>query len=168
MCHQVVEIMDLFQSNKQSRNLFRQRRHKNQNTESLSTGENKGSIEDLAGVLKQLLTKAAKGDDQETEIKKIIDVIPSNNKYEAKSEKSDQTNEKEKVRKKHKNDHDSRDSDSDRSLSPLPPKLPVYSGEPKSTSWQSFIAKFDRIANRKYGQRIRSFIVCLIVCQKRH
>ena len=121
------------------------------NTERVSTGENKGAIEELAGVLKQLLTKAAKGDDQETEIKRIIEVIPSSNKYEAKSEdkKSDQTNDKERGRKKHKNDHVSHDSDSDRSLSPLPPKLPVFSGEPKSTSWQSFIAKFDRIASRK-------------------
>ena len=40
-------------------------------------------------------------------------------------------------------------SRSDRSLSPLPPKLPIFSGEANGQSWQSFIAKFDRIAKRK-------------------
>lgn len=139
----------------------------NQNAHSVpvARGEN-SSIEELTGVLRQLLTKA-EGNNQETGIEKILKAIPPNNKYVAKAEndqtkRSDQTNEKERGRsKKRKNEHD---SDSDRSLSPLPPKLPVFSGEPKTTSWQSFIAKFDRIAKRKKwsdGKKLYRLFDCL-------
>ena len=89
----------------------------NQNAHSVpvARGEN-SSIEELTGVLRQLLTKA-EGNNQETGIEKILKVIPPNNKYVAKSEndqikRSDQTNEKERGRSKmRKNEHD---SDSDR------------------------------------------------------
>ncbi|MCG8034644.1 MAG: hypothetical protein JAZ03_21075 [Candidatus Thiodiazotropha taylori] len=46
-------------------------------------------------------------------------------------------------------DSDSSDGDSDRSLSPLPPKMEVFSGDLKGPTWSSFITKFDRISRRR-------------------
>ena len=39
-------------------------------------------------------------------------------------------------------------TDSDRSLSPLPPKLQIFSGDPTKGWWSSFIMQFERIAIR--------------------
>ena len=39
-------------------------------------------------------------------------------------------------------------TDSDRSLSPLPPKLQIFSGDPTKGRWLSFIMQFERIAIR--------------------
>ena len=39
-------------------------------------------------------------------------------------------------------------TDSDRSLSPLPPKLQIFSGDPTKGRWSSFIMQFERIAIR--------------------
>ena len=39
-------------------------------------------------------------------------------------------------------------TDSDRSLSPLPPKLQMFSGDPTKGRWSSFIMQFERIAIR--------------------
>ena len=44
--------------------------------------------------------------------------------------------------------NDSESSSSDRSLSPLPPKLQEFSGDPNKTSWSGFIIKFERTALR--------------------
>ena len=44
---------------------------------------------------------------------------------------------------------DSSDEGSDRSLSPLPPKMEVFSGDSKGPTWLSFITKFHRIARRR-------------------
>ena len=38
-------------------------------------------------------------------------------------------------------------SSSDRSMSPLPPKLQNFSGDPTKGSWSSFFIKFERIAD---------------------
>ena len=46
-------------------------------------------------------------------------------------------------------DSESSDGESDRSVSPLPPKMEVFSGDPKGLTWSSFISKFDRIAKRR-------------------
>ena len=44
---------------------------------------------------------------------------------------------------------ESSDGESDRSVSLLPPKMEVFSGDPKGLTWSSFISKFDRIAKRR-------------------
>ena len=52
--------------------------------------------------------------------------------------------------------------DIDRSLSPLPSKLPVFSGEPKTTSWQSFIAKFRQNCKKENKWSSEKKLVSLI------
>ena len=58
----------------------------------------------------------------------------------------------------------SKSPSSDRSLSPLPPKMQFFSGDPTKGSWSTFIIKFERTAernkwssNKKNGQTIRLF-----------
>ena len=47
----------------------------------------------------------------------------------------------------------SKSPSSDRSLSPLPPKMQFFSGDPSKGSWSSFIIKFERTADRhKWGE----------------
>ena len=47
----------------------------------------------------------------------------------------------------------SKSPSSDRPLSPLPPKMQFFSGDPSKGSWSSFIIKFERTADRhKWGE----------------
>ena len=58
----------------------------------------------------------------------------------------------ERGRSKHRKSRSKRSTSNDsssRSYSPPPPRLQLFSGDPASLSWSSFIMKFDRIAKRK-------------------
>ena len=92
------------------------------------------AVELITDVLKQLTANENQGSKQETEIKNIIEAIPSDRKYSSKSDIQEQSNKQDndksenKLQKK-KTEKQNERSRSDRSLSPLPPKLPIFSGE---------------------------------------
>ena len=116
-------------------------------------------VEVITDMVRRLLKdNSSAGNTQDAGLKKIMNVIPPDSKYHsdnngkippyAGKDNPHDTKSIDGGRKKHRNSAD-QESESDRSLSPLPPKLPVFSGSPSGSSWQSFIAKFDRIATRK-------------------
>ena len=58
----------------------------------------------------------------------------------------------------------SKSPSSDRSLSPLPPKMQFFSGDPTKGSWSSFIIKFERTADRHKwsdGKKLDRLFGCL-------
>lgn len=114
-------------------------------------------------------SQTTKASAEKAAIDKLTSAIPADNIYSGRKEKTEKVMapkekppedkiinpkqkppEKERGRSKRKKSADSSsDEGSDRSRSPLPPKLQVFSGDPKGPSWSGFISRFDRVVKRR-------------------